>query len=231
MVVKSAANGKEAVEKMAANDYDIVFMDYQMPVLDGIEATKIIRKLPDTVKSNVPIVALSAAVFSDDKKKFYDCGMNFIIEKPYTEENVFTIIKELFKINTNKTSNSLATTTNNTELQFFDIDYFIKKKISKSVALELLEMYEKNVKDLTAQFDKKNEINHFEKIRFNNHDIANSFLALGITSLYNESLIMSNMLSGKIESSKEEKIEQWFKILQMSTNSLNEISVIEKILK
>jgi PAS domain S-box-containing protein len=226
-----AVNGEEAVKMVSENNYDIVFMDYQMPVLDGIEATKIIRKLPDTVKSNVPIVALSAAVFSDDKKKFYDCGMNFIIEKPYTEESVFTIIKELFKINTNKTSNSFTTTINNNELQFFDLDYFIKKKISKSVALELLEMYEKNVKDLTAQFDKKNEINHFEKIRFNNHDIANSFLALGLTSLYHESVTMSKMLSGKIESTKEGKIEQWFKILELSTNSLNEISVIEKILK
>jgi PAS domain S-box-containing protein len=226
-----AVNGEEAVKMVSENNYDIVFMDYQMPVLDGIEATKIIRKLPDPVKSNVPIVALSAAVFSDDKKKFYDCGMNFIIEKPYTEESVFTIIKELFKINSHKSTNTTASVKNNNTLQFFDIDYFKKKKITKSVALELLEMYEKNVKDLVAQFGSKDEINHFEKIRFSNHDIANSFLALGLTSLYNESVIMSKMLSGKIESSKEEKIEQWFKIMQLSTNSLNEISIIEKLLK
>jgi PAS domain S-box-containing protein len=226
-----AVNGEEAVKMVSENNYDIVFMDYQMPVLDGIEATKIIRNLPDVKKSLVPIVALSAAVFKDDKEKFYNCGMNFIIEKPYSEESVFTIFKELFKINSSEILDAHKPDNKLNSLKFFNIEYFKNKKISKSVALELLEMYDKSIKDITSQFSDKQDINHFEKIRFTNHDIANSFLALGLNSLYNESVIMSKMLSGKIECSKEDKINQWFNILQLSTDSLNEISTIEKLLK
>jgi CheY-like chemotaxis protein len=61
-VVDIASNGEEAVEAVSRNEYDLVFMDIHMPVMDGIEATKAIRTLPDQQKSAIPIVALTANV-------------------------------------------------------------------------------------------------------------------------------------------------------------------------
>lgn len=97
-VLESAENGKEAVDKVASSnpgDYDLILMDIQMPVMDGMEATKCIRELPDERLAMIPIVAMTANAFDEDKKAAYDSGMNGFISKPIVVEEV---IKELGKI-------------------------------------------------------------------------------------------------------------------------------------
>jgi len=74
-----ANNGKEAVEKVGANVYDIILMDIQMPIMDGYEATRLIR---NELKSKIPIIALTAHVFKDDDRKSKDAGMNDFLTKP-----------------------------------------------------------------------------------------------------------------------------------------------------
>lgn len=224
---EAAINGEEAVKLVSQNSFDIVFMDYQMPVLDGIEATKIIRHLPDNTKSNVPIIALSAAVLKDDKAKFFDCGMNDVIEKPYAEEKVFSVIKTYVSLQPDIHN---STFNNEIILKYFDMEYFKKRNINKKMFVELTEMYEEHVAEINKLFVPQQEINHFEQIRFTNHDLANSFLALGLSSLYHESKKMSELLSLK-DTSKEDKIKQWYKIIDMMNDSLTEIPfVLNKLL-
>ncbi len=220
---ESAINGEEAVKLVSQKNYDIIFMDYQMPVLDGIEATKIIRHLPDIKKSTIPIIALSAAVLKDDRTKFFECGMNDIIEKPYSEERVFSVIKS--NVNLKKNINQENEIKKGNDFKYFDIAYFRKRNMNKKMVSELIEMYEKHVIEISNQFLPKQEINHFEQIRFTNHDLANSFLALGITSLYHESKKMSELLSSK-NTSKEDKIKQWYNIIALMNDSLTEIPYI-----
>ncbi len=79
-----ACDGQEAVDKIRqadAGDYDIILMDIQMPVMNGYEATKAIRKL-DSPLSSIPILAVTANAFDDDKKNAKDAGMNGHIAKP-----------------------------------------------------------------------------------------------------------------------------------------------------
>ena len=73
-------NGKEAYEMFAANpdNYDAILMDIQMPVLDGVEAAKLIRALD----KDVPIIALTANVFKEDVEKYFEIGMSDHIGKP-----------------------------------------------------------------------------------------------------------------------------------------------------
>lgn len=78
-----ATNGQEAVDKMLSNHYDIVLLDLHMPVLDGYEAARAIRKLPDPVKSNVTIIALTASVSANLNEKTKEAGMNDYILKPF----------------------------------------------------------------------------------------------------------------------------------------------------
>jgi PAS domain S-box-containing protein len=80
VVVDVANNGQEAVEKFALNDYDIVLMDIQMPVMDGFEATRTIRA---TAKgASIPIVAMTAAAMTEDREFAAAAGMNDHVAKP-----------------------------------------------------------------------------------------------------------------------------------------------------
>jgi len=78
--VDIATDGREALEKAKANDYDIVFMDCHMPLIDGFQATKRIRQSPD--KEDLPIVALTASVAEEDRVRCLDAGMNDVVCKP-----------------------------------------------------------------------------------------------------------------------------------------------------
>jgi signal transduction histidine kinase/CheY-like chemotaxis protein/HPt (histidine-containing phosphotransfer) domain-containing protein/Tfp pilus assembly protein PilF len=85
-VVEIAVNGQEAVDMVKANKYDVVLMDIQMPVMDGVEATKAIRAMQGEA-SQVRIIAMTANVLQEDVKKYFEIGMDAYVSKPFhTEE-------------------------------------------------------------------------------------------------------------------------------------------------
>ncbi len=77
------SNGEEAVEQVRKNNFDIILMDLQMPVMDGYEAASQIRKMDDPQKRRVPIVALTAAALKEVRGHVYASGMNGYITKPF----------------------------------------------------------------------------------------------------------------------------------------------------
>jgi CheY-like chemotaxis protein len=87
-----AENGKIAIEKLETESYDIILMDLQMPEMNGFEATEHIRK---TMKSTIPIIALTADVTTVDVEKCIAAGMNDYISKPLDEKILHTKIIEL----------------------------------------------------------------------------------------------------------------------------------------
>lgn len=98
--IDTAENGMEAVDKVAASkpgDYDLVLMDIQMPVLDGYGATKRIRALEDPVLSAIPILAMTANAFDEDRKVAAACGMDGFISKPINLEEVVREIQRVFE--------------------------------------------------------------------------------------------------------------------------------------
>ena len=93
-----AMNGKiavEKVEKYPAGYYDLVLMDIQMPVMDGYEATRAIRRMEDAGKAKVPIIALSANIFEEDKRKSMESGMNLHMAKPLDLPGLLEAIRDL----------------------------------------------------------------------------------------------------------------------------------------
>ena len=98
--VDTAENGKIAVEKVeaaSADRYDLILMDIQMPEMDGYEATRRIRALPDAKKAALPIVAMTANAFEDDRKNALHVGMNGHIAKPLDIQKLFQVLSELLK--------------------------------------------------------------------------------------------------------------------------------------
>lgn len=75
------ANGQEALDALAKTSYDLILMDCQMPVKDGYETTRAIRKL-DGPLSDIPIIAMTANAMAGDDEKCYDAGMNDYMTKP-----------------------------------------------------------------------------------------------------------------------------------------------------
>jgi len=80
--VSFADNGKEAFERVKREDFDLILMDLQMPIMDGISATKAIRQLAQTDKNSVPIVAMTANALAEERQNCYDAGMNDFLSKP-----------------------------------------------------------------------------------------------------------------------------------------------------
>ncbi len=94
-----ANDGQEGVAMSSENAYDVILMDENMPNLSGVEATKKIRaREQEHNLSSIPIIAVTANAFSEDKKRFFNAGMNDCVIKPYSEDKIYTVLYNyLFK--------------------------------------------------------------------------------------------------------------------------------------
>ncbi len=100
IVVECVKDGKEALEKMEsveAGYYDIIFMDIQMPVMNGYEAAMAIRKLAGDYPKNVPIIALTANAFAEDVQAARNAGMNEHLAKPLELERLIKVLNDWIK--------------------------------------------------------------------------------------------------------------------------------------
>ncbi|MFN8255074.1 MAG: response regulator [Bacteroidales bacterium] len=88
-------NGEEALQKLRQNDYDLILLDLHMPQMDGYELSRIIRSFSDTKKSQIPVIALTAAATLNEIKKCFDSGMNDYLVKPFKKEELLTKIISL----------------------------------------------------------------------------------------------------------------------------------------
>ena len=98
MEVELCSDGQEAVEKLrnaAPGYYDCVLMDVQMPVMNGLEATQQIRSLPNRIRAGIPIVAMTAGAFEEDRQDTNHAGMDAHLTKPVNREQLMSTIARL----------------------------------------------------------------------------------------------------------------------------------------
>lgn len=99
IIVDSVEDGTDAVERMNEVEddrYDLIFMDIQMPKMDGYMTTREIRTLKNNKKANIPIIAMTANAFEEDKKKAFKAGMNAHIAKPIDIKTILAVFDQVF---------------------------------------------------------------------------------------------------------------------------------------
>ena len=99
LTVETAENGSEAIEMLlsaGAGHFDLILMDIQMPVMDGFEATRRIRRLDDEELAKIPIIAMTANAFDEDRKRSAAAGMDGFIAKPINTEEMWSVLGRVF---------------------------------------------------------------------------------------------------------------------------------------
>lgn len=176
MTCDVAVNGSEALKAVSEKDYDIVFMDCQMPVMDGYECTSKIR-LFERDKKHTAIVAMTANAMEGDAEKCIEAGMDAYISKPINFDTMFSMIESNTKENEKKRDYNKIIEDN--------IDNFINDTgLEKEDAKEVLEEYIKFLPDLLDGIDDAIDDNDFNKLASLTHELKGSSGSFRIDSIY-----------------------------------------------
>ncbi len=187
-IVTIANNGKEAFELMQQDFFDCILMDVQMPELDGIGATELIRKLPDEYKSSIPIIALTANALASDKEKYSKAGMNDCIAKPINEEKLFSIITKNIPAESFLSSKNIPEEKNNEQMneseKLYDLGMVISvsggnRDFIKKMVLLFMETVPPNV----AELKKSTESENWDQVVKIAHKLKSTIDSMGIKSI------------------------------------------------
>ena len=187
-----ASNGQEAIDMFKLNEYELIFMDLQMPIMGGIEATKIIRE----IDKNIPIIALTANAMKDDIEKTKSVGMNEHLNKPIDVEKLYeTLLKYLSKKSDVTTiyDNSLTNNFIIPRLKNIDVNLGLKYLSgNKKLYLKILDEFYNSYKDLKLKDLKE------EEFKRTLHTLKGLSANIGASALHK--------ISKEIEESKDEKL-------------------------
>jgi CheY-like chemotaxis protein/HPt (histidine-containing phosphotransfer) domain-containing protein len=183
MTCDVAVNGNEALKVVSEKDYDIVFMDCQMPVMDGYESTSKIR-LFEGDKKHTKIIAMTANAMAGDREKCIEAGMDDYISKPINFNIMFNMIEESTK--------KIEESTKKVELECEynsiidnNIDNFVEVTgLGKDDAKEILEEYIKYLPELFAGINEAIEMADFKKLAKLTHELKGSSGTFRITSIH-----------------------------------------------
>lgn len=183
--VVEAHNGKEAIEKLQNNKIDLVLMDIQMPVLNGVEATLAIR---NKLKNNVPIIALTANAFKNDIDKYLAAGMNDYITKPFEENTMFSVLNNIFAEEINSPSYI-------NDPQYYDISEYGSLDDDESFAKTLIAAFEVELNTLIPDLQLIIATKNYDELYSTIHKIKPSIEILKINSIFDETEYINNKIA------------------------------------
>lgn len=162
MQIDTAENGKQAVERVQKEHFDLVFMDHMMPVMDGVEATQRIRALGGAYADELPIIALTADAMSGAKAEFVAAGMNDFVAKPIEMKEITAKLKQylpkekIVKMEDEESSQSVQKKEEDSipEIQGLHVSEGIAACGSKELYLELLGDYYKMINIKATKIEK-----------------------------------------------------------------------------
>jgi len=175
-----ANNGKVALEKVKNTDYNLILMDIQMPVMDGIEATREIRKLSEP-KCNTPIMAMTAHALKTEKENCFKIGMNEYISKPFDPQDLFSKILKFTNNNFIQQEKPINNKAIDMQFKFFNIDNL--KKIygnSNDKIVKIVELCYESIPNEIAEITKAYENKKWDILRNKAHALKPKLGYLGM---------------------------------------------------
>jgi PAS domain S-box-containing protein len=183
--VTEAENGIEALELLKHKSFDIILMDIQMPEMDGIEATKIIR---NEFKLNIPIIALTANAFKSEIENCKKAGMDDYVTKPFDE---FLLIETIAKLTVNRPKNNFLFKTTDSNPNIYNLS--ILKKLSRGnedFVDKMIVIFVEQTSQILIDLDVALQENDFIQIGRLIHKIKPSIESLGISSILTEIVML-----------------------------------------
>lgn len=197
-----ALNGKIAYDLFLENHYDLIFMDLQMPVMGGFEATQLIRS-SDSENSQIPIVALTASTFLSKKRLALKAGMTDFLSKPFTPDQLHELIEKYL---------STPEVVLETENQFsfskeLDSEYLMAAYGSDvEYALDMFETYTEIIQDDITLISDSISTNDMVTLKKQLHRIKPTFTMVGISEI---SKIIEK-LEDNLDTQDKSQLELWF---------------------
>jgi CheY-like chemotaxis protein/HPt (histidine-containing phosphotransfer) domain-containing protein len=219
IITEEAENGKVALEKLATTHHDLILMDIQMPVMDGIEATGYIRQ---TMKLEVPIIALTANAITSDKDKYLACGMNDCISKPFNPPELFATISRVLNLAPPiSKSNLIVEALNSNTKKLYDLSG-LKTIASGDEAFftRMISLFLSQSEEYIQKIHEFSQSGNLEQIKVVVHKMKPSVRTLGITDIkliiekiemmnnIPENLVELSLYTEKLESTLKEVCEQ-----------------------
>ena len=207
LVIDVANNGQEAVDMVNKNAYAMVLMDMQMPIMDGLEATRTIRK--NFSNDDLPVLAMTANASDADRQKCLASGMDAHITKPIDPDLLFTEIAKWIKPNNTPpiTNKTLAITTKETqtipEIKGVDTNLGLKVAAGKvSLYIKMLKTFSTDQVNAVENIKKAIEKNDFATGQLIAHTLKGTCGSIGATELQNKAEILESHLKEKMSHAK-----------------------------
>lgn len=192
--VSVASNGQEAINLVKNNTYHLIFMDIQMPLLNGYEATKWLR---NEMKITVPIIGLSANVYKEEIEQCYEAGMNDYLSKPYTERGVREKIHKWLPLpDSYKQENSLVSplqVNKLTDLSFLEDLFNGDKEATKEMVNEFIT----HQQELIVQMKNSLNAQDFANLAKLSHHMRSSLMTVGLEALREPLTILEKLIHEK----------------------------------
>lgn len=215
--VDHVSNGAEAIEAMKARAYDLVLMDVSMPEVDGIEATQTIKALPSC--ANVPIVAMTAHVGEEDRRRCFEAGMDDYVIKPLDKATFLTTVFNWLPAASAEVVRDPALTTPVVQdLEFIDADHLAVcwGGLDQATKLEIVQLFGDEMSDRVAALQENTETP--VELKRQAHSLKGAAANVGANALAD--------LAAEIESAiaKEQPFDQMAdNLTELSANTLREL--------
>lgn len=174
----------EAFEKLRTINYDLILMDISMPGMDGLEATKYIRKSFSEPTKNIPIIAMTASALSGEKEKCFEAGMNDYISKPFNPTTLYSKIIKWTKAGETITSDEEVRTKKKEKKKMYDLTQI--REVASGDADYVKEILNIYIADMAIYLDDLNQYmkeNKFQEIASGAHKMKSPAALLGVTKL------------------------------------------------
>lgn len=216
--VETAENGFVAIEKLRSMNFDAILMDVQMPVMDGLEATKAIRA-KDGPKSRTPVIALTANANQRDQEKCIQAGMNATVSKPFNPEDLFQVLIKYVGESANYEVDSAATRV--------DLSYLRKvSNNNEEFVADMVTTFVATIPQAILEIEKQRDSENYREMEKAIHKLKPSLSMMGLKQLRERAVQIEEMVRAEAEgNSINESVNLFLRQLKANLEELRRLTI------